>query len=195
MKKVQGRAGEVLAAIPLSPNQWTVLSILIAFAGGLMIALYNEFTIGILLFVLAFFSDMIDGAVARARGQTTKLGGFLDGVADRTTEAIMLFSFMFYPLPTVFIDSKIWLASVIFLGTCMPAFVRAYSDHKEILTKEEASALGGICERSERLLILGLGAVGALLYSTEFIVYSLILISLLSAVTIVQRLTAIMRSA
>jgi archaetidylinositol phosphate synthase len=194
LRKAQAGIGKVLAVIPLSPNSWTVLSLLLALAGGTVIAFYNELLMGLALFAVAAVFDLIDGAVARARGEVTKLGGFIDGVADRFVEAIFLFSLMFYPLPTVLIEPAIWLAAVIFLGTCMPSFVRAYSDHKGVLSKEKALALGGICERSERLSIIIIGLAAGLLYGMELFVYSLILVSALSLLTVIQRFLNIMKN-
>jgi archaetidylinositol phosphate synthase len=187
LKGLQGAMGKALATIPISPNQWTLLSILIAIAAGAMVAIGN-LPFGLALFALAALFDVIDGAVARARGEVSVLGGFIDGVADRFVEAIFLFSLMFYPLPTILIDPKIWLASVVFLGTCMPSFIRAYADHKGVITREKALALGGICERSERIAIVVIGLGIGLALSMNFFIYSLILVSALSLITILQRL-------
>lgn len=188
LKGLQQSLGGVLAAIPLSPNHWTLLSVLVAVAGGFVIAAYNDLAIGLVLFALAALFDLVDGAVARARKETSEWGGFLDGVADRFVEAIFLFSFMFYPLPEVFLDSKIWIASVIFLGTCMPSYIRAYADHKGVLKREKALALGGICERSERLIIIILGLALGMVYAMDYFLYSLIIVSALSVITILQRI-------
>ncbi len=190
LRNIQSSIGKTFAIIPLSPNHWTILSLLVALAAGIMIS-FGELFLGLFLFALAGLLDLVDGAVARARNQVSKLGGFIDGVADRFVEAIFLFSFMFYTLPEIFIDAKIWIASVIFLGTCMPSFVRAYADHKEVIEKSKALALGGLCERSERLLILILGLFAGIVFSMDFFVYSLIIASVLSAVTIFQRLLQI----
>jgi phosphatidylglycerophosphate synthase len=187
LKGLQSKIGNILSRIPLTPNQWTILSLLVALSAAFMIA-NDELLNGLLLFALAGALDMVDGAVARARGQVSKLGGFIDGVADRFVEALFLFSFMFYSLPEVIIDPKIWLASVIFLGTCMPSFVRAYADHKGVVSQEKALAMGGILERSERLILILIGLAGGIFYSMEVFVYSLILASFLSLVTIVQRI-------
>lgn len=191
LKQLQISIGSILAAIPLAPNHWTALSLLIALAGGAMIGIYQDLLVGLLLFAVAGAFDVIDGAVARARGEATKFGGFMDGVVDRFVEAIFLFSFMFYPLPEIFIDAKIWIASVVFLGTCMPSFIRAYSDHKEAVSKETAAALGGICERSERLIIIIIGLAAGMLYSMDYFVYALILAAVLSLITVLQRLLGI----
>jgi len=192
-RKLQEGLGKALAVIPLTPNQWTLLSLLVALGAAAMVASGN-LIYGLVLFALAAIFDLVDGAVARARGEVTALGGFIDGVADRFVEALFLFSFMFYPLPTVYLDPKIWLAALIFLGTCMPAFIRAYADHKGVISHEKALALGGICERSERLIIVILGLAVGLAYCMSFFVYSIILASGLSLVTLLQRTTEIVRS-
>ncbi|MFH1394413.1 MAG: CDP-alcohol phosphatidyltransferase family protein [Candidatus Micrarchaeota archaeon] len=191
LRGLQSKIGKALSAIPLSPNSWTLLSVLMAFVGGMVIAVSGNLLAGIILFALSALSDAFDGAVARARNQVSKYGGFLDGVADRFVEAAFLFSFMFFPLPDIFIQAKIWLAGVVFLGTCMPSFIRAYAHHKEVLTSEQAHAVGGICERSERMLILIVGLAAGMLFSMEYFVYALILVCALSAITILQRLAAV----
>jgi archaetidylinositol phosphate synthase len=192
LRGFQAWVGKKFAAIPLSPNAWTMLSVVVALLGGLTIALTGNIIIGLVLFAASAAMDMIDGAVARERGEASKVGGFIDGVADRFVEAAFLFSFMFVPLPFVLIDAKIWIALAIFLGTSMPSFIRAYADHKEAITKEKALALGGICERSERLIIIIIGLCAGLLLSMSFFVYALMLVSLLSLVTIDQRLIGIL---
>ena len=195
IRNIQDSFGKLLAAIPLSPNHWTMLSVLIAMAGGFVIAYQTNLMLGLILFAVAGLFDVIDGAVARSRKETSELGGFIDGVADRFVEGIFLLSLMFYPLPEIFIDSKIWLASVIFLGTCMPSFIRAYADHKGVISRENALALGGLCERSERLLIIIAALVFGLSYSMDYFVYGLIAVVVLSFVTIIQRLLQIKKAA
>ncbi len=191
LKGIQSSIGKALAVIPLSPDQWTFLAVALALIGALAVAITGNLALGLALFVLAALCDAVDGAVARARGETSALGGFLDGVADRFVEAAFLFSFMFVPLPTVLVDPKIWLALAIFLGTCMPSFVRAYADHKGAVSREKANSLGGLCERSERLLIIVLGLAAGMAYAMGVFVYALILVSALSSVTIVQRVYAV----
>jgi phosphatidylglycerophosphate synthase len=102
---------------------------------------------------------------------------------------------MFIPLPAVFMDSKIWLSLLIFTGTCMPSFIRAYADHKGAIPKEKALALGGIFERSERLLLILLGLGAGLALSMEYFVYAVIVAIALSAITVLQRLFAVAKGA
>jgi phosphatidylglycerophosphate synthase len=193
--KIQGLIGSALARLPLTPNQWTLLSVAAALAAGTVIAVRQDLAAGLALFAAAALFDLVDGAVARARGEVSALGGFIDGVADRFVEALFLFSFMFYPLPIVLFDPKIWLAGLVFLGTCMPSFIRAYADHKGVMTREKALALGGIFERSERLGLVIIGLAAGMLFSMQLFVYAIIAACALSLVTIIQRLVEISRQA
>lgn len=153
-----------------------------------MIAVGNLF-FGLILFVVSALCDAIDGAVARARKEESNLGAFIDGVSDRFVEFLFLFSFMFVPLPVIYFDAKIWISLVIFFGTMMPSFIRAYSDHKEVISKKEANAMGGLCERSERIVLLVLGLLASLMTNTmEYFVYAIILVIFLSSITALQRL-------
>ena len=191
LRGLQAAMGNALAAIPLTPNQWTFLSVALALVAALAVAVTNNLVLGLALFAFAALFDVIDGAVARARNQTSALGGFVDGVADRFVEASFIFSFMFIPLPTVIADPKIWLALLIFLGTCMPAFIRAYADHKGVISREKALAMGGIFERSERLLVILLGLAAGMLVSMDYFVYAVIAAVSLSSLTVLQRLFAV----
>lgn len=53
--------------------------------------LNNNYRLGILLFVIAAFSDIFDGGIARRYHQSSKLGAFLDPAADKL---LMLASFL-----------------------------------------------------------------------------------------------------
>ena len=185
--KEQKWLGGILKGLPMSPNQITLLSILFALiAGGLII--FHQFVYGAIFFLVAGVMDVIDGAVARAKDQTTKFGGFLDGVSDRFVEAIFLFSLMFYDLPTVFINPQVWLAGLIFIGTCMPSFVRAYGEHKHVIDHNTANKLGGIFERSERIITIFLGIVIGFFISWQWFIYIIILSIILSLITVIQRI-------
>ena len=191
-KSIQLKIGEILSVIPISPNQWTVIAVLVALFAAYWI-IVGELVYGLLFFLLAGALDLVDGAVARARGEVSKFGGFLDGVTDRFVEAIFLFSLMFYPLPEIFIDAKIWLAGFVFMGTCMPSFISAYADHNGVLSTEKARNIGGVCERTERILLLVIGMAAGLYFSMDYFIYALILGIILSSITIAQRIGKAMR--
>jgi len=187
-KGLQGKIGSALAVIPLTPNQWTVLALLVALCAAGAIAFTQDLFLGLALFIIAGLLDAVDGAVARARGETTKFGAFLDGVSDRFMEFFFLFAFLFYPLPTVYADPKVWIAALLFFGACMPAFIRAYAAYNGVISVEKAKAMGGFFERSERVLLLAVGLGAGILLSMDYFVYAIILAIFLSILTVFQRL-------
>ncbi len=135
----------------------------------------------------------MDGAVARYSKQETKKGAYIDGISDRFVEAFIIFGFMFYKLPSALGDVNIMLAALLFFST-MTSYARSYADHKGLVTSEkELRQMGGLLERFERVFILLASAAVSLVYGAEIISYSIILLVLLSAVTVAQRIFYVLR--
>ncbi len=81
------QAARVCAALRISPNFITLLSLATAIAMGL-----SEYAaIALLLLVISLFFDGIDGSVAILRGTESKWGSLLDSLADRISEAFWLY--------------------------------------------------------------------------------------------------------
>ena len=77
-----------LAALGLSPNAWTLLSLLPAVA-GMAALIQGKLAWGLLLFSLSAFIDIVDGTVARVTGQASIKGAFIEGVVDRYVELLL----------------------------------------------------------------------------------------------------------
>ena len=186
--KMEKIVGGVFSQIPLTPNQWTLLSLIFGAAGFFVSILYKNLAQSFILFFAAFAFDYVDGAVARYTGKTTKTGAYIDGVSDRFVEAFIILSLMFYELPNILVDSKIALATLLFFST-MTSYARAYADHKKIVTDEDKlRAMGGLLERFERVFILLISIAASLYYGSQIISYSVLLLAVLSAVTVMQRI-------
>jgi len=185
---IERAVGRGFSRIPLTPNQWTVLSLVLAVAGFAISMVYRNLAQSLILFFAAFLTDYIDGAVARYRGKTTKLGAYIDGVSDRFVEAFIIISLMFYDIPDIFIDSKIALAGLLFFST-MTSYVRAYADHRKIITDDnKLRKMGGLLERFERVLILLISISVSLYYGMAIVSYAVLILIVLSAVTVAERI-------
>jgi len=72
-----------LVATPITPNQLTIFTLLIALGGAAMLTVgettYTNWGVG--LFVLARFMDHFDGELARQKGMTSRLGYYLDYIS------------------------------------------------------------------------------------------------------------------
>ncbi|MBI4176823.1 MAG: CDP-alcohol phosphatidyltransferase family protein [Candidatus Aenigmarchaeota archaeon] len=187
--------GGVFSSIPVTPNQWTFMSLAFGAAGLATSATHRGFGLSLTLFFAAFLLDYVDGAVARYTGNITKAGAYIDGISDRFVEAFILTGLMFYSLPSVFVDPKISLAVLLFLGT-MTSYSRAYADHRKIVTNErKLREMGGLLERFERISILLAAMALSFYYGPAVISYTVILLIVLSFVTVAQRILYSVREA
>jgi archaetidylinositol phosphate synthase len=80
-----------LAHTPVTPNQITVLTIIIAWTGASLLSTgdSDDANLGAGLFVLARFLDHFDGELARLTGRTSRVGYYLDYLAGALSYAAM----------------------------------------------------------------------------------------------------------
>ncbi len=182
-----------LAALGLSPNAWTLLSLAPALAG--MAALMDgRLGIGLVLFSLSAFLDIVDGTVARVTNQSTAKGAFLDGVVDRYVELLLYLGLLFYLGRGEFLGLayEIWFM-LLFFGSLMTTFVRAYADHRGIVKGEaELKKMGGLLERFERLMLLYAGMFLGL-FNTQWLVVAIVITVVLANATALQRIAFAVR--
>lgn len=141
---------KVAANIPLSANQVTLSTILIALIGFLAVS-HSQLLLGFFLFLAAGIFDALDGSIARAKKQQTSFGFFLDGVSDRIVEFLFLLSFLFLPFPSI--NKELTLFALLFFSLIIP-YMKSYAEHSRALSHEKALKMSGLFERSERLILL-----------------------------------------
>ncbi len=107
------RIGMAFSRLRLSPNQWTMLSLL-----PVMVSLYfmyhSQFIPAALLFILSSFLDLVDGSVARVTGRDSRLGAYLDTVVDRYVEFIIIFGIFLAGIPVFLLPSGAWILLYLF---------------------------------------------------------------------------------
>lgn len=86
---VQDRLVEALARARVTPNQVTIASTGVTLASA-PLAASGHFTAAGLIYAVGCAGDLVDGALARRVGRSTKAGAFLDSTLDRVVEAIVL---------------------------------------------------------------------------------------------------------
>ncbi len=176
------RIGKLFSRLPLSPNQWTLTSLFIAAISAYFIT-QNNYICAAGFFAVAALCDIIDGAVARYRNVASPKGGHIDNIADRYVEFIIILGLMFASLPLYYIDSRVWLALLLF-GSMMTTYAKASAAEK---MKKEVK--GGILERGERMILLFIGLLfGAISHDTLLGV--IILAAVLSNITALQRINS-----
>jgi phosphatidylglycerophosphate synthase len=195
VEAISVKIGIVFSKVGLSPNAWTILALVPAFAGFLLL-IYGELIYATALFILSGFIDAVDGAVARVTGAVTNLGAFLDGIIDRYVEILLYLGLLFFlmnnAIQEFFIPHIYWVLLLVF-GATMTTFVRAYADHRKVVTEpEDHRRMGGLLERAERLTILFSGMLlGSL--NPIFLIYVIASVAVLSNVTAIQRIIFVLR--
>jgi phosphatidylglycerophosphate synthase/putative flippase GtrA len=136
-------AGAVRLGLP--PWFFTALGLFLAAVAGVAAAC-GECGWGGWLYLFAGICDVLDGRCARRQQRASKSGALLDAVADRYGEAFVLIGLTyFYRSSWVML-----LAQAAMVGSFMVSYARA---------KAEGFGLpfvGGLMQRAERLVLLGL---------------------------------------
>lgn len=189
VSRVTDPIGAVLVRVGLTPNGMT----LVGTAGAVGFALWlfpaGHLLAGTLVVWGFVMLDLLDGAMARAKGSPTKFGGVLDSTCDRLADGALFAGIAWYGFDIA--DNRPLAAAA--LVCLVLAQVISY-----IKARAEAAGLraeGGLIERAERLIItlVGAGLTGlGVPYALDVALWLLVGLSL---VTVVQRILAVWRSA
>jgi len=179
----------------LTPNMLTLIGFGIASLGGVLAAVEWWLLAGIVATAGAGF-DMFDGAVARATGQVSKLGAFMDSTFDRWGEGVVYVGIVIGCTQAGF-DLGAWLSAAALVSAFMVSYTRAKSESLGFSAGTGMAAIG-FAPREVRTVILGIALVGAGLLggvtADLFDLGSLVLaaglglIAVLATITVIQRI-------
>jgi CDP-diacylglycerol---glycerol-3-phosphate 3-phosphatidyltransferase len=156
------------------PWQLTLLALLTNVLVGVLLLRGDRLVPGLLL-IPAGLLDVFDGAVARLRGEDSRLGAFLDSVLDRVSDLI-LFGCLYWSLAGQDDVLEAGLALVTMVIALSVSHIRAEAEAAGVSLSE------GFFQRLERYvaMIIGLCVPGALLPALAVLV-------VLGGVTVLQR--------
>ncbi|HLN04941.1 MAG TPA: CDP-alcohol phosphatidyltransferase family protein [Acidimicrobiales bacterium] len=174
--------GARLVRMGVTANQVTVVGILLAGVTGVTIGL-GRFWIGVVLLTVGGLMDTLDGVVAKAAGTASKRGAFFDSVADRVADALIFGGVAWYLASGR--DPRLAVLPFAILGvSAVISYERAKAESLGY------DAKGGLMERAERLILLGVALV------LHVILAPLLgLLLALSVFTAVQRFAKVWRQA
>jgi len=168
--------GRILGNLGLSPNALSIVAALMSL-GAAMLYFRGTALLGGAALIGSAFVDMLDGAVARATGSTSRFGAVLDHVLDRYVEYAVIVGIV----AGGFVS---WFWGVFALiGMILASYSRAAAESIGGLE----SCTVGIAERQEKLLLIlaGSALVGVWTNALE---YAVITVGAVSHVTVGQRL-------
>ena len=174
--------GSGLARSGLSPDLLTAAGLVFAAATAVAIGL-GEFQFGLLLLALSALPDLLDGAVAKASGRASARGAFFDSVADRVADALVLGGVAWHLSVTQGGGAPV-LAFAVAALAMLVSYERARAESLGFLGK------GGLMERAERIILLGL----AFLFPALLIPVLWVML-VLTTITAVQRFALVWRQA
>ena len=178
--------GRALVRAGVSPDAITYVVTAGVVVGGIALAARGYLVAATIVITLFALLDVLDGAMARARGRSSRYGAFLDSTMDRIADGAVFGSVAWW----LFVDNQHVLAGVTLfclVGGQVVSYIRA-----------RAQSLGfscdvGVAERMERLILVGIGALltgfglhwglGAILW----------LLAALTLITAVQRIIHVHR--
>lgn len=183
-KGLEKIVGKIFSPLPITPNQYTLISVLFAFV-SLYFLIKQNLILAIVFFLIAGFLDFVDGAVARYKNIPTKVGAYLDTIVDRYVEGILLFGMLFLPLPKILLSGYGWILLILF-GSIVTTYAKAAAKEKELVHQE---LKGGLLSRGERIILLILSLILGIFNFTSM-TYLLIAIAILTNFTALQRINS-----
>jgi CDP-diacylglycerol--glycerol-3-phosphate 3-phosphatidyltransferase len=107
--------------------------------------------IGVPLLALTGFHDLLDGPVAKAGGTASVRGAFFDSVTDRVADAVLMGGVAWY-LVSAHEGTLVLLPLAVLGAASLVSYERAKAEALGI-----TAAKGGLMERAERMILLGVG--------------------------------------
>jgi phosphatidylglycerophosphate synthase len=138
----------------LTPNHLTLIGFGIAIIAAIAAGQQAWLAAAVLLVAGGVF-DLFDGALARATGQASRLGAFMDSVFDRAGEAIVYVGIVAGCLAVDFKLGAV-LASAAMAAAFMVSYVRAKSESLGF-TSGSGMAAVGLAPREMRIVLLTIG--------------------------------------
>lgn len=139
-----------IGRLGISPNQLTVLGFISALLSAIFFANELFFWAAIFLIISGSF-DVLDGELAKATGSVTPWGAYLDSMADRYSDTIVLLGLAWYYTQANEVI-YVLLVTLVISGALLVSYTKARAE----------SIIGnftcGLMERPERIILLTIGA-------------------------------------
>ncbi|WP_330256647.1 CDP-alcohol phosphatidyltransferase family protein [Nocardia sp. NBC_00565] len=193
--KATAPLGKALVKTGLTPDAITVIGTVASVTAAATLFPTGHLFWGTMVIWLFVMFDMLDGAMARARGGGTKFGAVLDATCDRVADGAIFAGLAWWAVYHE--NSKpLFLATLVVLVTSQ---VISYAK-----ARAEASGLsadGGLIERPDRLIIVlvgagltGIGGYWGIEWLTWAVHVAMWTLAVLSIVTVFQRVLAVRNS-
>ncbi len=178
-----------LARAGVTPDMVTVTGTLGAITGAVGLIATGHLFWGAFTVTVFVLLDMLDGALARARGGGSVFGAVLDSTGDRAADAAIFGALVWWFSGAGDNRLIVLLALLCLVLGMLTSYVKARAEGMGLRCDV------GVVERTERLILVLVGTGFTGLGIPYAIHVALCVLVAGSAVTVVQRITAVRRSA
>ncbi len=180
--RVTKPVGSAMVRLGVTADVLTVVGVLLSVACAFAIG-SGHFLWGLALLVASALPDLLDGPVAKASGTQSIRGAFFDSVADRVTDSVVLGGVAYYMAANDY--GTLVLVPLALLGASQ---LISYERAKAEIYGFDAK--GGLMERAERIVALGL----ALLFNQNLVAIMSVMLAL-TVITGIQRFVKVWKQA
>jgi peptidoglycan lytic transglycosylase len=173
--------GALLFRLHLRPNHLTVMGLGVSLLAAAAFIDGRTRWAGVLL-ILAGLFDLFDGSLARASGQVTPFGAFLDSVIDRYSDLVVLLGIVVLFARTPHARGAL-VAMAGLVGSVMVSYTKARAESIGIECRV------GFMERPERMICLIAGALFDLLEPALWVLAILSNLTALHRIAFTRRMT------
>jgi len=177
-----GPIGRRLVRMGITADMLTASGLVFALATAVSVAT-GHLHLAIPLLAITGFHDLLDGPVAKEAGTSSVRGAFFDSVSDRLADAIVMGGVAWY-LADTHPGRLVLLPFALMVATSLVSYQRAKAESLGLAAK------GGLMERAERMILLGVGFL-----SSAFLVPLLWTILTLTGITAAGRFVRVWRLA
>lgn len=169
-----------LLRIGLTADMVTVIGAAITVTAALYFIPRDDFVPAIVILVLFLVGDVLDGTMARLSGTQGPWGAWLDATMDRVADVAVYGALLWWSVRYADTLTTV-LAWVVLAGAVTISYAKARAE------AVGATANGGIAERAERFIVVGLGGVAYVAGLDRAMTVALGILAVLVVVTVVQR--------
>ena len=193
--KATAPLGRALVATGLTPDAVTVIGTVASIAAAVTLFPTGHLFWGTMVIWLFVMFDMLDGAMARARGGGTRFGAVLDATCDRIADGAIFGGLAWWAVYHAQSKPLFVATLVVLVSSQVISYAKARAEASGL------SADGGLIERPDRLVIVlvgagltGIGGYWGIDWLTWAVHLAIWILAVLSVVTVCQRVLAVRRS-
>ena len=195
VSKATAPLGKALNSTGLTPDAVTVIGTVATIVASLTLFPTGHLFWGALAIWMFVMFDMLDGAMARARGGGTSFGAVLDATCDRVADGAIFAGLAWWVIFTEQSKSLLVATLICLVTSQVISYAKARAEASGL------SADGGLIERPDRLIIVLVGAgftgiaghwgIGWFEWSVHVAMW---ILAVASIITVFQRVLEVRRS-